>query len=676
MQNPTKASLSKIHIPELTPADQEGLQDYWSVYESHWEEIDAELLQMAANHPELQFILNNPARQPTVEEREDSLERQRRAFLQGEWKPYLDNLQAQGFLYAKAGVSFQTWFEIVAAFRKHIMPYLLGAYGKSPKQLLSAITSVDMVIDIAMSVVGESYLETKEQLIQQQNEELEARVAERTHLLEQANQELEQSQKDTQGILDSMATLNAKVALDGTLLFVNKSARQAAGLPEEELMKTNFLEGRWWTFDPQVQARVKEAFAQACAGTPVSYDEKILVFDQVLTISFSLTPLLGSHDRVEYILAEGRDITRLKQLEERFRSLLESAPDAIVIVDEAGQITLINSQTEKLFGYEPAEIIGKGIELLVPKRFRKKHVKHRQGYYVEHPVRPMGVGLDLFGLRKNGNEFPIEISLSPLETEEGLLVSAAIWDITKRKQDEADIQKLNDDLRQRAGQLEAANKELEAFSYSVSHDLRAPLRSIDGFSHALLDDYGEQIPPEGREYLERVRAATRRMAVLIDDLLNLSCVTRWQSGRVLPISVKWSQRSWNSLQESQPERQVETSIASDLMVECDPQLMHIVLENLLSNAWKFTSKQERAIIEFGQQEKMAERKFYIRDNGAGFNMAYADKLFGVFQRLHGATEFPGTGVGLATVQRIITMHGGHIWARSEEGKGATFYFTL
>jgi light-regulated signal transduction histidine kinase (bacteriophytochrome) len=257
-----------------------------------------------------------------------------------------------------------------------------------------------------------------------------------------------------------------------------------------------------------------------------------------------------------------------------------------------------------------------------------------------------------------------------------LLVSAAIRDVTQRKRMEEDVQKLNEDLKQRAAQLEAANKELEAFSYSVSHDLRAPLRSIDGFSHVVLEDYGEQLPADARGYLERVRAAAQRMAVLIDDLLNLSRVTRTAVQPKFINLSKMAEDIVQGLQESQPERQVSFSLMPDLMVEADPHLINIVLENLLSNAWKFTSKREEAAIEFGQKNHVKERTFYVRDNGVGFDMAYADKLFGVFQRLHSISEFPGTGVGLATVQRIISIHGGRIWAESAEGKGTTFYFTL
>jgi light-regulated signal transduction histidine kinase (bacteriophytochrome) len=253
-------------------------------------------------------------------------------------------------------------------------------------------------------------------------------------------------------------------------------------------------------------------------------------------------------------------------------------------------------------------------------------------------------------------------------------------DITDRKQAEAEIQKLNAELEdrvvQRTAQLEDANKELEAFSYSVSHDLRAPLRGIDGWSLALLEDYGGQWDPQALTYMNRVRSDILRMGRLIDDILLLSRQTR---GDIRTEQVDLSaiaQKVVVRLQESAPERQVEFTIQPGLSAQGDPGMLEIVLTNLVSNAFKFTGKTPQARIELGQTESQGQRAFFVRDNGAGFDMAFSGKLFGAFQRMHSIKDFPGTGIGLVTVQRIIHRHGGRVWAEAQMNQGATFYFTL
>lgn len=250
----------------------------------------------------------------------------------------------------------------------------------------------------------------------------------------------------------------------------------------------------------------------------------------------------------------------------------------------------------------------------------------------------------------------------------------------QRRMDE--LEQLNAELEQRVAErtaeLAAANKELEAFCYSVSHDLRAPLRSIDGFSLAILEDYGHLLDEEGQGYLRRVRLASQRMAELIDGLLNLSRLTRGEIVRQAVDLSSIAAEVAEGLQQANADRNVSVSIESELKANGDSGMLRILFENLLGNAFKFTAKCADARIEVGKKldEQSGRTIFFVRDNGAGFDMAYAEKLFGAFQRLHTVSEFPGNGIGLATVQRIINRHGGEIWAHGEPDHGATFFFCL
>ncbi|MFL6210411.1 MAG: PAS domain S-box protein [Pyrinomonadaceae bacterium] len=629
-----------------------------------------------------------------------------------------------------------------------------------------------------------------------------------------------------------------------------------------------------------------------------------------------------------HLITASIDITERDRAEERFRQLIEGAPNGMVMVDGTGKLVLINAQIEKTFGYNRAELLGQPIEMLVPARFHAHHPAYRDSFITNPTARPMGAGRDLYGLRKDGSEFPVEIGLNPLQTEQGTMVLGTVvditerkraeetlrrsqaqlagvigsamdaiisvdeeqrivlfnqaaermflypaeeamgqpldrfipkrfrpthrghiedfgrthvtkrtmgslgaifglradgeefpieasisqlesegrkfytvilrditerkhaeealkeqarildlapvlirdlsgriifwnsgseqmygwssaeavgkvthvllktefprpleeikarlfayghwegelihirrdgarivvashWvihkneldeprailevnnDITERKQAEEEVRRLNEELEQRVAertaQLEAANKELEAFSYSVSHDLRAPLRHINGFSQALLEDYADKLDADGRSYLQEVRSASQEMAQLIDDVLQLARVTRSEMRREVVNLSELAQSVVAELQKREPGHTVTVQIEDGLLAHGDKRLLRIMLVNLLGNAWKFTAKQAQPEIVFGHEQQDGETAFFVRDNGAGFDMTYADKLFGAFQRLHTVAEFEGTGIGLATVQRILNRHGGRVWAVGAVNQGATFYFTL
>jgi PAS domain S-box-containing protein len=358
----------------------------------------------------------------------------------------------------------------------------------------------------------------------------------------------------------------------------------------------------------------------------------------------------------------------LAQMESRYRGLLEAAPDAMVVVNPGGEIVLLNLQAEKQFGYRRDELLGQKVTNIIPDGFAARLIADDLRSEEDALAQQIGTGIELTGRRKDGGEFPIEIMLSPLDSAEGILVTAAIRDITERKRFEST-------LRDKNIELQTAVNELDAFSYSVSHDLRAPLRAIDGFSQILLKQYGPILSEEPREYLQLVRDNSRQMGHLVDDLLAFSRLGRTPlSKRQVPTETMVKQVLRDVGQQIEG-RSVSVSVGHLPPIWGDGTLLKQVFVNLINNAFKYTRLRNDAAVEIGSRHTDGEQVFFVRDNGAGFDMQYADKLFGVFQRLHRAEEFEGTGVGLAIVQRIIQRHGGRVWAEAEIDKGATFFFT-
>jgi PAS domain S-box-containing protein len=368
----------------------------------------------------------------------------------------------------------------------------------------------------------------------------------------------------------------------------------------------------------------------------------------------------------------------LRASELKFRSVVESASDGMILADSAGTIVAWNKSARAIFGYDEEEVLGQPLTLLMPERYRDPHRQGLERFRTTSQARVIGRTVELHGRRKNGSEFPLELSLSAWNAGERTFYGGIIRDITERKRVEEEIRRLNAELAQRVFELDATNQEIEAFSYSISHNLRAPLRALAGFSGILLEEHTPHLSDDVQRYLQRIQDNAQNMGRLIDALLEFIRLSRQALSIQLVAPADLVRQVLDELRHTHEGRCVGIVVGDLPVCRADPAMLKQVFFNLLSNALKFSRRRDGTRIEIGCQEddSASARVYYVKDNGVGFDMQYANKLFGVFEQLHHPQEYEGTGVGLAIVQRIIHRHGGRIWAEAALNHGATFYFTL
>lgn len=454
---------------------------------------------------------------------------------------------------------------------------------------------------------------------------------------------------------------------DGKIVYINNQAEKLFGYDRVELIGQvveELLPHRYRKNHPTF----RNSFFLSPKVRPMGAGRELFGLKKdgsEFPIEIGLNPVVTADGTL--VLASIIDITERKKAEQRFRLVVESAPNAMVLVNNDGIIALVNEQTEKLFGYERKELIGTKLEILLPERFRLEHPDRRNQFFQSPSVRSMGAGRDLFARRKNGSEVQVEIGLNPIDTDEGLMVLASIIDITERKNQEATLIRKNE--------LEVKNKELEQFAFLASHDLQEPLRTVSNYIQILEEDYGNTFDSNVNRHLKTIDQATKRMSVLVKALLMYARIGRDQ--KLTPTNLN------RTLSEvlSDLENLIlhsKAKIISDTLPSLSVYEVEFrqLLQNLITNAIKFSKKETDPEIRIRCQEEDNHWHFSFQDNGIGIESKYLDRIFFIFQRLHIKEEYEGHGIGLAHCKKIIELHNGRIWVESVPGVGSTFYFNI
>jgi PAS domain S-box-containing protein len=461
--------------------------------------------------------------------------------------------------------------------------------------------------------------------------------------------------------------------LDGIVVSWNPAAERTFGYTAEEMLGQSI--SRLVPNDRLDE--LPESLERVRCGQRVDHRETVRVAKdgRRINVRVTVSPIRDPGGTIIGASTIARDVTERTHAEENFRGLLESAPDAMVIVGSDGRITLVNRQTEELFGYTREELLGAPVEMLVPAHFRDRHEDHRGGYFTAPRARPMGAELMLHGLRKDGSEFPVEISLSPLHTDRGVLASAAIRDVTGRRRIEAELARALQNEREASEQLRELDRMKDEFLSTVSHELRTPLTAIGAFAEVLISS-AETTSETRPELFERISANASDMGAMIEQLLDYS---RLEAGRVAlepgPLTLRTEAlRCVEITREALGERRCAVDVPVDLEVVADQTGFERILINLLTNAAKYSP--ERSTIGVQARARSGEVIVTVRDEGIGIAPAEQERVFERFYQSSPVSGKRGTGIGLSIVRRYVELQGGRTWVESETGRGSTFFFTL